>query len=93
MQRLNGELLLRMERWAEAEAALQSALSAAREQSARLLELRAATSLARLWRSRGQNDQARDLLGPLYLWFTEGLETADLREAKSLLEAMDPTTI
>jgi predicted ATPase len=86
LHRLKGELLLKMGRQDEGEESLQNALTAAREQNARLLELRAATSLAKLWKGRGQNHEASDLLGGLYAWFTEGLETPDLREAKAMLE-------
>jgi predicted ATPase len=53
-----------------------------------VLELRAATSLARLWSDRGRNAEARDLLAPIYGWFTEGFETLDLKEAKILLDAL-----
>ena len=62
------------------------AIKTAREQSARSLELRAATSLARLWRDQGKRDEARDLLAPVYGWFTEGFDTRDLKEAKALLD-------
>jgi predicted ATPase len=57
----------------------------AREQQAKSWELRAATSLARLWRDRGKSAEARDLLAPVYGWFTEGFDTPDLKEAKALL--------
>ena len=53
-----------------------------------LLELRAATSLARLWQGQGKKQEANDLLAPVYGWFTEGLETADLRDAKALLDEL-----
>jgi predicted ATPase len=62
------------------------AIKTAREQSARSLELRAATSLARLWRDQGKRDEARHLLAPVYGWFTEGFDTRDLKEAKALLD-------
>lgn len=65
----------------------QKALSIAREQGARLFELRAAMSLARLWAAHGRQSEARDLLGPIYEWFTEGFDTHDLKEAKALLDA------
>ena len=58
------------------------------EQSAKSLELRAATSLARLWADEGKRAEARDLLAPLYGWFTEGFDTADLKDAKALLDAL-----
>ena len=61
-------------------------LDTARVQRAKSWELRAATSLARLWRDRGKRTQARDLLAPVYDWFTEGFDTADLKDAKALLE-------
>jgi predicted ATPase len=63
-------------------------LAAARAQEARLWELRAATSLARLWRDQGRRAEAHDLLAPVYGWFTEGFDTADLRNAKVLLDEL-----
>jgi predicted ATPase len=60
----------------------------AREQGAKSFELRAATSLARLWRDQGKHTEARDLLAPIYGWFTEGFDTRDLKEAKALLEEL-----
>ena len=57
-------------------------------QSAKTLELRAATSLARLWRDQGKRDEARELLAPVYGWFTEGFDTLDLKEAKALLDEL-----
>jgi predicted ATPase len=88
--RLRGVLLLRRPGTpqAEAEAWLQRALDVARRQEAKSLELRAAMSLARLWQQQGKRAAARDLLGPIYGWFTEGFDTADLQEAKALLEAL-----
>jgi class 3 adenylate cyclase/predicted ATPase len=71
---------------AEAEACFHRALAIAREQGARSFELRAATSLARLWRDQGQRREARDLLAPIYAWFTEGFDTRDLQDAKALLD-------
>jgi len=71
---------------AEAEAWLQRALDVARRQEAKLLELRAAMSLTRLWREQGKRQNAYDLLAEVYAWFTEGFDTADLQEAKALLE-------
>ena len=72
----------------EVERALRTALQIAEEQGALLLKLRAATSLARLWRDQGKRDEARDLLAPVYGWFTEGFDTLDLKEAKVLLDEL-----
>ena len=89
--RLKGELLLQqsVEHQGEAEEGLQQALDVARRQQAKSLELRAAMSLARLWQRQGKCDAARELLAPIYGWFTEGFDTADLQEAKALLDALD----
>ena len=65
-----------------------AALAVARRQQAKSLELRAATSLSRLWQRQGKRAAAYDLLAPVYGWFTEGFDTADLQEAKALLEAL-----
>jgi predicted ATPase len=73
---------------ARAEACFERALAVAREQQAKSWELRAAMSMARLWRSQGKRQQAHDLLAPVYDWFTEGFDTLDLEEAKSLLEQL-----
>jgi predicted ATPase len=70
------------------EACFQQALAIARQQQAKSLELRAAMSLARLWQSQGKRQEAYDLLAPIYGWFTEGFDTADLLEAKALLEEL-----
>jgi predicted ATPase len=88
VHRLRGVLLLRQPGTppAEAEAWLQRALDVARRQQAKSLELRAAMSLARLWQQQGKRAEARELLAPIYGWFTEGFDTADLREAKALLD-------
>jgi hypothetical protein len=67
---------------------LANSLSTARRQGARLLELRAAASLARLWGEQGRRTEARELLAPIYVWFTEGFDTADLKEAKALLDEL-----
>jgi predicted ATPase len=85
--RLRGVLLLRQPgaSQAEAETWLQRALDVARRQEAKSLELRAAMSLSRLWQQQGKQAEARELLAPVYGWFTEGFNTADLREAKALL--------
>jgi predicted ATPase len=71
---------------AKAEAYFERALALARQQQAKSWELRAAMSLARLWRDQGKVQRARELLAPVYGWFTEGFETRDLKEAKALLE-------
>jgi predicted ATPase len=73
---------------AKAEAHFERALAVAREQQAKSWELRAAMSMARLWRDQGKRQQARDLLTPIYGWFTEGFDTLDLKEAKALLEEL-----
>jgi len=90
LYRLQGELLLALsvEKHIEAETCLHQALDIARHQQAKSLELRAAMSLARLWQGQGKHAEARQLLAPIYDWFTEGFDTADLREAKGLLEAL-----
>jgi predicted ATPase len=72
----------------EAEACFQRALAVAREQEAKLFEIRAANSLSRLWRDQGKRDEARELLAPVYGWFTEGFDTLDLKEAKALLDEL-----
>jgi predicted ATPase len=71
---------------AKAEGYFEKALAIARAQQARSYELRAAMSMARLWRDQGKRDDARDLLALVYRWFTEGFETRDLKEAKALLD-------
>jgi predicted ATPase len=92
LHRLKGELLLAQEgtksEWGEAEASFNQALAVARHQQARSLELRAAMSLSQLWQRRGKRDEARQLLAESYGWFTEGFDTADLQEAKALLEEL-----
>ena len=89
--RLRGVLLLRQPGTpqAEAEAWLQRALDVARRQEAKSLELRAAMSLSRLWQQQGKQAEARALLAPIYGWFTEGFDTADLQEAKALLAEVE----
>jgi predicted ATPase len=72
----------------KAEAYFKRALAVAREQQAKSWELRAVMRMARLWRDRGKRDEARDLLAPVYGWFTEGFDTLDLKEAKALLDAL-----
>jgi predicted ATPase len=80
-------LVGRLER-AEAEACFRRALDMAQNQCAKAFELRAATGLARLWRDRRQRHEAHDLLAPIYGWFTEGFDTADLKDAKALLDEL-----
>ena len=72
----------------QAEACFQQALDVARRQQAKALELRAALSCSQLWLTQGKRDEARVLLAPIYGWFTEGFDTADLQEARALLEAL-----
>jgi predicted ATPase len=72
----------------EGKGSLQQAIRIAQDQHAISLELRAATSLARLWGEQGRRTEARDLLAPVYGWFTEGFDTADLKEAKALLDEL-----
>ena len=90
MHRLKGELLLVLstDKTTEAEACFRQALDIARRQEAKSLELRAATSLSRLWQQQGKRAVACALLAPIYGWFTEGFDTVDLREAKALLEKL-----
>jgi predicted ATPase len=86
LQRLKGESLIQQGGPVEAERCIRRALELAREQEAKSLELRAATSLARLLRDQGRRDEARGILQPIYDWFTEGFDTADLKEANALLQ-------
>jgi tetratricopeptide (TPR) repeat protein len=86
--RMRGALLLSMHEAAAAEDSYRQALEVARQQQAKLWELRAALSLARLWRDQGKREEARDLLAPVYGWFTEGFDTVDLKEAKALLDEL-----
>jgi predicted ATPase len=92
LYRLQGELLLAQAgerpQVPAAEACLHQALDVARRQQAKSWELRAATSLSRLWQQQGKRAEAHALLAPIYGWFTEGFDTADLQEAKALLEAL-----
>src|SRR3989449_5817887 len=90
LHRLKGELLLQVAdgNAAEAEACFREALVIASRQQAKSLELRAAVSAARLWERQGKKNEARDVLAPIYDWFTEGFDTADLRDAKELLDAL-----
>jgi class 3 adenylate cyclase/predicted ATPase len=90
LHRLKGELLLQQssDNQAEAESCFHHAIEIARSQQAKSFELRTATSLARLWQSQGKRQEAHDLLAPVYHWFTEGFDTADLKDAKALLDAL-----
>ena len=88
LNRHKGQLLLRQGHSEAAEELYRKALSIAEEQGAKLWELRAAVSLARLRRDQGRRAEARDLLAPVYGWFTEGFDTADLKEAKALLDEL-----
>jgi len=92
LSRLQGVLLLQLPSPAvsQAKACFHHAIEVARRQQAKALELRAALSLSRLWQQQGQREAARNLLAPLYAWFTEGLDTPDLREAKTLLATLEP---
>jgi predicted ATPase len=87
---IRGEILLKRDRvnTAPAEGAFLNAIAIAQQQKARSFELRAAMSLARLWRDQGKVTEARELLAPVYGWFTEGFDTLDLKEAKALLKEL-----
>jgi class 3 adenylate cyclase/tetratricopeptide (TPR) repeat protein len=88
LHRLRGTLLLKSGKKSEVEEALNLALVIARRQRARMWELRAATGLARLWGEQSRRSEARDLLAPIYGWFTEGFNTFDLKQAKALLDEL-----
>jgi predicted ATPase len=90
LHRLKGALWLSqsVDNSAEAETCFQHAMTIAQEQGAKAWELRSATSLARLWQHQGKRQQARDLLAPVYTWFTEGFDTPDLQEARALLDEL-----
>ncbi len=90
LHRLRAEILLDQDGGAlqETQTLLRRALEIARAQQAKSFELRAATSLARLWQQQGHKDEARELLAPVYQWFTEGFDTPDLKDAKALLEEL-----
>jgi predicted ATPase len=88
LHRLAGTLLLAENKLNEDEASLQQAIRIAQAQQAKSLELRAARDLARLWGEQGRRTEARDLLAPVYGWFTEGFDIADLKEAKALLDQL-----
>jgi predicted ATPase len=92
--RLRGEALLAGTGTAsEAETAIEKGIDVARQQNAKSWELRGATSLARLWAGQGRRSEARDLLAPVYTWFTEGFDTADLKEAETLLDKLTEPAI
>jgi predicted ATPase len=93
LSRLQGALLLQqaVPDAAQAEACFQQALATARQQQAKSWELRAATNLARLWQAQDKRQEAYDVLAPVYAWFTEGFDTADLQEAKILLDQLQPS--
>jgi predicted ATPase len=90
LHRLKGELLLQQssDNRAEAETCFHQAIAIAQHQSAKSLELRAATSLAQLWQSQYKREESRELLSEIYHWFTEGHDTADLIDAKTLLDEL-----
>jgi predicted ATPase len=90
INRIAGEIALKSPEpdVAKAEAYFERALAVARAQQAKSWELRAAMSMARLWRDQGRPDEARDLLAPVYGWFTEGFGTSDLKQAKTLLDEL-----
>jgi predicted ATPase len=90
VHRVAGEIALKSPQHgaAKAEAYFERALAVARQQSAKSWELRAAMSMARLWRDQGKRLEARELLAPVYGWFTEGFDTRDLKEAKALIDEL-----
>jgi class 3 adenylate cyclase/tetratricopeptide (TPR) repeat protein len=88
LHRLEGIALLGLNRLEESQSALEEALCIARGQQAKAYELRASTGLARLWGEQGRRAEARDLLAPIYGWYTEGFDTADLKDAKALLDGL-----
>jgi predicted ATPase len=90
LYRLKGELLLQQnsDNQAEAETCFHQAIAIAQNQQAKSFELRTATSLARLWQQQGKRQEAYDLLAPVYGWFTEGFDTLDLKDAKTLLDEL-----
>jgi predicted ATPase len=90
VDRVAGEIQLQSPKpdTVEAETYFARSLAVARQQQAKSWELRAAMSMARLWRDQGKREEARDLLAPVYGWFTEGFDTLDLKEAKALLDEL-----
>ena len=90
INRIAGEIALKVPQpdTVKAQAYFERAIEVAHQQQAKSWELRAAMSLGRLWRDQGKPQQARELLAPVYGWFTEGFDTRDLKEAKALLEEL-----
>jgi predicted ATPase len=88
IHRLKGVLMLSRGNAAQSESCFERSIRIARQQQARSLELRAATSLARLWGEHGQRAEAFDLLAPIYGWFTDGFDTPDVKDARALLDAL-----
>ena len=88
LERLTGEMLVATGSAGEAAPHFEEAIALARDQSAKMWELRAAASLARLLCDQGRHTEARDLLAPVYHWFTEGFATPDLKEARALLDRL-----
>jgi predicted ATPase len=88
LHRVRGDLLICRGDPIEGERSYREAISVARGQNAKVLELRAATNLAQLWNNQGKRQEARDLLAPVYGWFTEGFDTRDLKEAKALFDEL-----
>jgi predicted ATPase len=88
VHRLKGDLLRITDQQAEAEKSYRKALEVAERQSAKAHQLRAAMSMARLWRDQDKRHEARELLAPVYGWFTEGFDTRDLKQAKALLDEL-----
>jgi predicted ATPase len=88
LNRLQGDMALAAGDRGEAEASYRRAIALAREQNARSFELRSANSLTRLWRGREQAEKARELLEPIYAWFTDGFDIVDMKEARTLLDEL-----
>ena len=88
INRTAGEIALLSSQPAKAQTYFEKALAVARQQQAKSWELRAAMSMARLWRDQGKVQEARELLAPVYGWFTEGFDTRDLKDAKALLDEL-----
>jgi predicted ATPase len=88
LYRVRGDLLNAAGEHGGAEQYYRKAIATAERQGAKLFQLRASTSLAKLWRDQGKRQEVIDLLGPIYQWFTEGFEARDLKDAKALLDGM-----